>query len=108
VLQDPNLKVREDYADLAKLVDEISSLTVMESTDLANMLQDKWKFLLENGSHFQAEWDLFRQNQMKSERRGIVSGGIEPPTSRFLSRFHWFIVTQFVTQAAKGAEMKCT
>jgi hypothetical protein len=34
LLQDPNLKVREDYADLSKLVEEISSLTVIESTDL--------------------------------------------------------------------------
>jgi len=29
--------------DLSKLVDEISSLTVIESTDLAKMLQDKWR-----------------------------------------------------------------
>jgi Protein of unknown function (DUF4238)/Ribosomal protein L7/L12 dimerisation domain len=43
LLQDPNLKVREDCADLSKLVDEISSLTVIESADLAKMLQDKWR-----------------------------------------------------------------
>jgi hypothetical protein len=29
--------------DLAKLVDELSSLTVIESADLAKMLQDKWR-----------------------------------------------------------------
>jgi len=43
LLQDPNLKVREDCPDLSKLVDEISSLTVIESADLAKMLQDKWR-----------------------------------------------------------------
>lgn len=43
LLKDSNLKVREDCADLSKLVDELSSLTVIEAADLANMLQDKWK-----------------------------------------------------------------
>jgi hypothetical protein len=43
LLQDPNLKVREDSADLSKLVDELSNLTLIESTDLAQMLQDKWR-----------------------------------------------------------------
>ena len=43
LLQDPNLKVREDRADLSKLVDELSSLTVIEAADLAKMLQDKWR-----------------------------------------------------------------
>lgn len=43
LLQDPNLKVREDCVHLSKLVDEISSLTVIESADLAKMLQDKWR-----------------------------------------------------------------
>jgi hypothetical protein len=42
LLQDPNLKVREDAADLSKLVDELSSLTVIELADLAKMLQDIW------------------------------------------------------------------
>jgi hypothetical protein len=42
LLQDPNLKVGEDCTDLSQLVDEISSLTVIESVDLAKMLQDKW------------------------------------------------------------------
>jgi hypothetical protein len=41
LLQDPHLKVREDRADLSKLVDELSSLTVIELADLARMLQDK-------------------------------------------------------------------
>ncbi len=43
VLQDPNLKVREESAGLSNLVDELSSLTVIESADLAKMLQDKWR-----------------------------------------------------------------
>jgi hypothetical protein len=43
LLQDPNLKVREDCADLLKLADELSGLTVIESADLAKMLQDKWR-----------------------------------------------------------------
>jgi hypothetical protein len=42
LLQDPNLKVREDCVDLSKLVDELSSLRVIESADLAKMLQNKW------------------------------------------------------------------
>ena len=29
-------------ADLAKLVDELSALTVMEAADLAKMLEEKW------------------------------------------------------------------
>jgi len=29
-------------ADLAKLVDELSSLTVLEAADLAKMLEEKW------------------------------------------------------------------
>ena len=29
-------------ADLAKLVDELSALTVMEAADLSNMLEEKW------------------------------------------------------------------
>jgi large subunit ribosomal protein L7/L12 len=29
-------------ADLAKLVDDLSSLTVLEAADLAKMLEDKW------------------------------------------------------------------
>jgi hypothetical protein len=40
LLQDPNLKVREH---LSELVDELSSLTVIELADLAKMLQDKWR-----------------------------------------------------------------
>jgi hypothetical protein len=41
--QDLNLKVREHGANLSKLADEISWLTVTESADLARMLQDKWR-----------------------------------------------------------------
>ena len=29
-------------ADLAKLVDELSALTVMEAADLSKMLEEKW------------------------------------------------------------------
>lgn len=29
-------------ADLAKLVDDLSSLTVLEAADLAKMLEEKW------------------------------------------------------------------
>ena len=29
-------------ADLAKLVDELSSLTVLEAAELSNMLEEKW------------------------------------------------------------------
>ena len=43
LLQDPNLKVREDRVDLSSLVDELSSLTVIELADLAKMLEDKWR-----------------------------------------------------------------
>jgi hypothetical protein len=43
LLQDPNLRVREDSHDLSKLVDELSGLTVIEAADLAQMLQDKWR-----------------------------------------------------------------
>jgi hypothetical protein len=43
LLQDPNLKVREDCADLSKLVDRLSSLTVIEAANLAKMLQDQWR-----------------------------------------------------------------
>jgi hypothetical protein len=49
LLQDPNLKVREDGVDLAKLVDELSNLTVIESTELAKMLQGKWRIPPTNG-----------------------------------------------------------
>ena len=31
-------------ADLAKLVDELSALTVMEAADLSKMLEEKWAF----------------------------------------------------------------
>jgi ribosomal protein L7/L12 len=41
LLQDPNLKVREDRVDLSRLVDELSSLTVIELADLAKRLEDK-------------------------------------------------------------------
>jgi hypothetical protein len=43
LLQDPNLKVREDSVDLSMLADEISHLTVVEARDLAKMLRDKWQ-----------------------------------------------------------------
>jgi ribosomal protein L7/L12 len=32
----------KDMADLAKLVDELSALTVMEAADLSKMLEEKW------------------------------------------------------------------
>jgi Protein of unknown function (DUF4238) len=50
LLQDSNLKIREDSAGVWKLVDELSSLTVIESIDLAKMLQDKWGLALSAGS----------------------------------------------------------
>ena len=37
------LKVREDSAELLNLVDELSSLSVIEASDLAKVLQDKWR-----------------------------------------------------------------
>ena len=43
LLEDRNLKVREDSVDLSRLIDELSSLTVIELAELARMLQDKWK-----------------------------------------------------------------
>jgi hypothetical protein len=43
LLEDLNLKVREDAVDLSWLVNAISSLTVMESSELARMLQNRWK-----------------------------------------------------------------
>lgn len=38
----PGTKWREDMADLAKIVDELSSLTVLEAAELAKMLEEKW------------------------------------------------------------------
>jgi hypothetical protein len=43
LLQDPNLKVREDATHLSKLADEISGLSVIEAASLSKMLEDKWR-----------------------------------------------------------------
>jgi hypothetical protein len=43
LFEDPNLKVREDSAELSNLVDELSRLSVIEASDLAKMLQAKWR-----------------------------------------------------------------
>jgi hypothetical protein len=43
VLEDPNLKVRDDSPDLSNVADRLSKLTVSELKNLAKMLQDKWK-----------------------------------------------------------------
>ena len=44
-----NVPTPKAAIDLSKLADEISSLTVIESTDLAKMLQEKWRTPSSNG-----------------------------------------------------------
>ena len=41
-------------ADLAKLVDELSALTVMEAADLSKMLEEKWGVSAAAQNHYPA------------------------------------------------------
>jgi Protein of unknown function (DUF4238) len=43
LLDDSNLKVREDSVDLSNLAARLSNLAIIESTELAKLLKDKWK-----------------------------------------------------------------